>query len=556
MGFFDSLLGPMPTTGLLSDPNAAYTLIAGLLQGKKGEGLAPLGRGLGAATQAFNQDQLQERANRASDLQQISGLYNILKQQDELQMIQDDQAGRPHVQDPRLTQLSQKMATLSGMPGLAGMQGQAAPSAPASAAPPAIPPSVASQYSVAVSPEFQAKGPMPQAAPQLSASQPAIAPDSFEALRRKADLYAVMGGPMGKIADNLYKRSMPAFSRGVAFDPSTGMPIAGLVNNLPVQRNPDGSLSVIPNDFTPALAAREGAVANAKAQGEAPYQFMEVPGANRLISRAAARQAEGPVPGAPGTIPPWLQPQVVPQTPSQGGPPQVAQLTVTQPSKNGPQLGGGGLSGPDPVQLAGAKAGAEGVNKVYGDAYGEIRKAGTDAPYQSALLKEMLALTQGALQGQTGTFMPMRQKWTEVLTSLGVPKDAIESLPGTIHNLPEAQDFVKLAMQRAMSQTRTLGAREAASVFNQVQQANPNTGLTSDAMARILQPLMAEQDYNAAKFQGADQWLQTHNGSLAGFESTWNRQHPFSEFWKNAEQNKAQATPGVRRYNPTTGKIE
>jgi len=204
---------------------------------------------------------------------------------------------------------------------------------------------------------------------------------------------------------------------------------------------------------------------------------------------------------------------------------------------------GSGNSGPDPVTLAGQKAGAESINKTYGEAFGKIRTAGTDAPYQAALLKEMLALTQGALQGQTGTFMPMRQKWTEVLTSLGVPQKAIETLPGTINNLSEAQDFVKLAMQRAMSQTRTLGAREAASVFNQVQQANPNTALTSDAMARIIQPLLAEQDWNAQKFQAADQWLGTHNGSLAGFEAQWQRENPFTKFWKNSEQEKAATAP-------------
>src|SRR6185312_9191965 len=132
MALFGLLGGDQPQQGLLGDPNAAYSLIAGLLGGKKGEGLAPLGRGLQSAATAFQQDQQQERANRASDLQQLQGAYSLLKQQEFGKMLAAQKNGTPYTPNPMLPQMEAKLAQLTGLGNLAGgsPSGISTPAAP------------------------------------------------------------------------------------------------------------------------------------------------------------------------------------------------------------------------------------------------------------------------------------------------------------------------------------------------------------------------------------------------------------------------------------------
>jgi len=546
---------------------------------------------------AHRLNQANERANRANDLQQISGLYNILKQRDLTQQIMDGQANRPHVRDPALDQIEQKYATLSGMPGLAGGGPLAQPpiQAPSQQVPQQAPQQSGPLMSTPQNPQFQIPGGISQQGQMPP--MPQIPQDPMKALRDQADLYAAMSGKPELIAENLYKRAIPAFSRGVSFDQSTGQPIAGFVDNVPVGRGADGSFQVQPNNIAPAIADRAGQVAAAQTgthytnvpTGNGQTEYMtNAEYAYRKLGIRPPGQTSPPATltsngttatlGANGALPVST---VSPQTQGARDGDRRAVLedelkrVMANPDKN-MTIQAGNIAAlrkeiaalprtiapaqsatslgvtPDPVTQTGLMAGSKGVGEVYGDAYKEIRAKGSEAPMQASMLREMLALTQGALAGQTGAFAPMRQKWTEYLASAGVPQNVIDQLPQTIHNLPEAQDFVKLATQRAMSQTRTMGAREAASVFNQVQAANPNMSLTTPAMAKIIQPLLAEQDWNAAKFKAADQWLAGHNNNLAGFESDWNANHPFTEFWKGSEQAKPSQTVGgwsIRKVN-------
>lgn len=546
MGLLDSFFGSQPSGGLLGggalDPSVL--LAAGLMQTKKGEGFAPLGAMIPQVMAYQQKAQADERANRANDLQQIQGLYNTLRSKDYMQQAQDERAGLQHVRDPMLDQLEQKMSALSGMPGLA-RGGQMGP-LPQQAQQPA--------------PQPQGDQPVQLSGPGMNQQSPAQ-PQPQQAPMNSQSVPG-FGGPAGGQPMAAWYSADPSgksYMEQLAKDYMEGQkPVINRGYGVGTMRN--GRYVPDPSSTDQALGMESG-----KEDVKAQHEVVQVPFGNRTIPMLKSdwlklNQGQTPAPSTTITADTSgnLQSQVPPQVQSSRDADRVkilqdelsketdpanrsaiqTMLNSIQPQQQ-PRLG----VTPDVTTLAGQKAGAEGIGKVYGDAYGEIRKAGTDAPYQAAMLKEMLALTQGALNGQTGAFAPMRQKWTEYLASAGVQQNVIDQLPQTIRNLPEAQDFVKLATQRAMSQTRTMGAREAASVFNQVQAANPNMSLTSAAMQKIIQPLLAEQNWNFAKHQAADQWLQQNNGNLAGFESTWNREHPFTDFWKGAEQSKQSNAP-------------
>jgi hypothetical protein len=280
-----------PSYGLLGDPNASLAIAAGLLSGKKGEGFAPLARGLLGGMATYQQDQQQERANRQNDLQQIQGLYSIYQMQDMQRQYMAANGGPAYVRDPVLSQLEGKMAKLSGMPLASASSGSQAPQQPLM--PATLPAAQASRYSPVVTP-----GPMPSPTP----AQPPQA-DPFKQRRDMAALMAFGARKPELVAENLFKLSLPQLSRGVSFDPATGMPMAGFVNNIPTQMV-NGRMQIIPNDLTDALAQREGAVTTAKEGAEWP---------GKPVTLADGRVVPAGFSGLPN-------PFVVPPTPTQ--PPQ------------------------------------------------------------------------------------------------------------------------------------------------------------------------------------------------------------------------------------------
>lgn len=528
-GLFGGLLGGGPN---FTDPN--LTLASGLLGGTGNFG-ANLGAGLLAAQQSSQANrqfsmlqEAQERANRANDLQVISGLYQTALVNDMIRAKQDQRAGIAHTTDPLLLRLQSQMGALAGLPAMSGGSAASTPNpAPAMGVPPSGAPSASSspvgQNFLGANPNYQplpASFDAPQQAQPLQVapqSQPAGNP-SFQDMRDDADMYALLARKPELMAENRYKLSTPGFSRGVSFNPATGMPIAGFVDNLPVRFDAQGNPQIIPSDIPNAIASREGAIAGAKAKATAPYTFLTIPGANRTMSIEQARRLEQGAAGFPTPAPATNAP--APSIASAG--PTIAPAGYQ----------GSGLSGPDPVALAKAEAEARGVSEQYAKAYGEMRESASQAPYQLAMLDQMRTLANGALNGQLGAIAPFKQKLGEWMMSMGATSDTVNKTLNI--NVPDAQEFVKLALQRAMAQTRSLGSREAYAVFQQVAAGNPNLALTTEGVSKILAPLIAEQHWNMDRFNAADDWM-ANKRSLAGFESNWNKTTPFSRYWQQQQ---------------------
>lgn len=97
-------------------------------------------------------------------------------------------------------------------------------------------------------------------------------------------------------------------------------------------------------------------------------------------------------------------------------------------------------------------------------------------------------------------------------------------------SLPSYQEFKKYAIQNAREQTRSMGAGEAASVFNTNIEANPNAQITMKALTDIMGGMHALNDYKLGRDQAAADW-RTQHGTMEGFDnSDWMKNNPIMKF--------------------------
>ncbi len=522
MGLLDYLAQPTSQPGGLfsDDPTAMLSLAANLFQGRRGDTFGNIGKALAGATQTYQADQQQERANRASDLQQVMGLYNIAKNRDLAQWYSDTKAGIPHVADPQLGVLEQKIASLSGVPQLAGRvtpplapqspPSQGAQSPTAITTTPTLPPSQASQYSPVVAPEFRAQGPMPspQSAPQMpQRQQPA---DPMQNLRDQADIMAIMSNHPELAAENLYKRSMPLVSRGVSFDASTGMPLGGMVDNIPTQMV-NGRMTIIPNDLTPAMAQRAGAVEGAKQAAEFPYRVTNVKMASgaempALLSSVVGNPAGGFMTGPPANAPKITRtpsPQLPAQPAAQPGQPASVAPTATQPSSNA-----------DPWTTVPKRQIPQGIGQTTFDATMARNQADTASKLvdkygaSADAANNRIALNNQALslvdQADTGTLAAKVGAVKNALVTVGIPESSFANTPSADQALQK--DLLNAATQRAKQQ---FGSRITQSeVQLMLTRGSPNQDMQKAAIKYLLGSDNAMSQYAIQQSSDLGHYLQ------------------------------------------------
>jgi hypothetical protein len=86
------------------------------------------------------------------------------------------------------------------------------------------------------------------------------------------------------------------------------------------------------------------------------------------------------------------------------------------------------------------------------------------------------------------------------------------------------QAFSKNAVVLSSSAARTMGAREPGSVIQMFKNAYPNADMTESGLRNIMAQFKAQAQYNLAQQQASDKWRAGNNGTLAGFQSSWNSQ--------------------------------
>lgn len=474
------------------DPTADLAVIGSLLGGKQGQNV--IGPALFQAAQMKQQLQNQERQNRANDLQQLTGAYNLLKQQEFPKALEAMRNGQAYMPNPMLPQMEARIAELSGLGNMSnkfGLPPQQPPAMAPQPLPKSLPASVASQYSPAVRPEFQAQGAMPQSQSQQPdmggvggpaggipmalwlAQDPTgksymaqLAKDNEPKILREGDL-------VGRRSDGSYSSlyQQPKLPAGV-------MP----------QRNAQGQVTssyTLPG-FVQSSSEIEGAQAGAKAAANAPYEIKMVDvGGGRIVPMPVSSLA-GKTPPTSGGLP-FISPGQPAQAP--------AKLTVTEPSKqtggsdpfaNIPQIVQPSGFGQTTYDAAMAKQRSDVAGKLF-EQYG----AGADAA------QKRLALNNQALsmldRADTGTGAALIGDVKKALTTrFGIPEEDFANDPSATAVLQK--DLMNAATQRAKQQ---FGSRMTQSeVMMMLSRGAPNVDMTKNAIRFLLETDNAQANYD------------------------------------------------------------
>lgn len=495
MGLLDS--------GPLSSPEAQIMLAAGLLGGRGNLG-ANLGQGLLGAVQA----QQQERANRASDLQQLSGAYNLLKQQEFGKMLAAKQSGQPYIPNPMLPQMEARIAQLTGLPNLSN-QGPVASRVMQAPQTPPMPPQGAQAPQGTPPMPAQANAAPMQSMPAQANAMPAM-PQSASPFGGPAfgidPLEFMSVDPSGKqYMEALLKQAAPITTRfGVyTMNPRTGKAdlAGGMIprDALPVAFGPDGQPKI---QALPGQIQTQQDLEAASQRGKQGETYVEVDIGNGQKMRMTNAQYEAMRRGQPqaqDTIPPEViaadragvpfTATQAPGGPVQFGSPPVAKVTVTQPS---PFAGGGGGLGvsPNPVLQAGATAGAQSAAKnqqsVIKDDYQDLARQNVNA---QTVMSRLQTIKQLGPQAITGAESEKRDFFNGLLSLVGV-KAATDA--------KTASDLVdKNAAQIALA--IGTGPQGTDALRSLAQMANPNRKMTVEAIQRAADSIIAPLAMTQAK---------------------------------------------------------
>lgn len=563
MGLLDSLFSDDPKN------QATLAMALGLLsptQVKMGT-LGQIGQAglLGVKTYGDAQQQqmkqrTDERANRASDLQQLSGTYALLRQASQRAQADAYEKGLPPPpDDPRLAQIEARMASVFPE---ANLGGRSAPGLPPPAAP--VAPQVAPQPPgiLGAGPPPAPQPPMPapqpsQQGPQMSTPQspqfnippPATAPPVPVGPGRAPRYYGPAGG-------------MP-YSQWLETDP-TGMAYMKQVaeDNKPlilrqgdaVARNPDGtyhsvyqqpsldkgivpqrdkngqvvSAAAIPN-YAPAAASIAGAQTGATEAAKFPY--------SEVTNASGAR-----VPAFLSGIQPPGQTQA---------PPGVASLQVTQPSKTAGQWAD------VPKRYVPQGTGQTTFDKAMADKQAEsastiAQDLGTKAEAANqriALNNQASALVDKADTGPLAAQIGDVKNW--LVSRFNIPESSFVNTPSATAALQK--DLLNAATNRAKQQ---FGARMTQSeVMLMLQRGAPNIDMPKAAIKYLIDSDNKMSQYAIQQANDFGGYLGA-GGDPMQFSGYYARKNPASAAMSGAELKTGASTAGVRRYNPQTGKIE
>ncbi|HEY6020417.1 MAG TPA: hypothetical protein VIY48_11055, partial [Candidatus Paceibacterota bacterium] len=327
-------------------------------------------------------------------------------------------------------------------------------------------------------------------------------------------------------------------------------------------QNGQPSSSIIPN-YLQNQAAITGTTSGAKVAGAAPFvtDSVNTPGAPTLmtnaqkIAAATGRPMPSPVfnPGQPAQV----VPSPIPTSALIGRPPaeqaaieKVAAAGSNPMSVNVPAPGGFRLQ--DQGQAESQKTYGKGI----GEAGVKVVQDAANAVQVRSGLQEIRKAAQNFTPGQ---FAPLKQQLAQVMIGLGQPEDQVNKLLGSAGDM---QALSSVAIQMAGKSTRASDANPSQLQFLKTLESMPTTQRTPQGLAKIVDYMDDVQKMHIDKLNAQQQWLQTHNGDLDGFEASWNKQAGDMPYIWNQRATVDRViknsgnTAKIRRYNPTTGKIE
>jgi hypothetical protein len=262
--------------------------------------------------------------------------------------------------------------------------------------------------------------------------------------------------------------------------PQSGGVLSGNAQPAPVR--PDGSL-----DFS-----------GAQLPGSAPPS---VP----MAFKAAAGGVPAPTPApiaSPTTPPapngnPALRPTAVPGVSTGPGGTPVIQTSIS------------------PLQQESATEHAKGLED-YGK---QISDNAVSAVNNNFLLDQMRNQSQTWAQGK---FADAKNDALSYLD--GFAKTFGLSDPGIAQRVGDFQSFNKNAMELTRQAVRATSGRAAVQEFTMIQQALPSAEMSQQGFIQIANQMSSLNDYHIATQQAAQAWRNSHNGTLDGFQATWQQQ--------------------------------
>lgn len=534
MGLWDQyaggLLGLLPDEeklkrGLLS-PEMSMAIGARLMGARKGEGFAAAGQGAMEGLQLQHANRKSERETRAGELQQLSGIYKMLKDQDSQARMESQFTGRPYQPHPALQQVEQRLMGLASAPPMAGgsrptergprpasalplpfpSEGPGSEETPANSSPaPRTELPNATLERAGINRGLLGNGGMSNGpAPQQNQPQPADLVQMARAAGIEPNLAVAMiqAGKTGELYKQIAKALAPQNGpAGISrIDPGTGevQILGGMASpgQTPwAMRN--GQAQAMPvQGMAEEVARAKGLETSAVEAARAPYSFQSHPtgpgGAPQVMSVDRLRQLEGGNPGG---------------RESKFRTPQVGQLTVTEPSRMG-----GGLSGPNPIETRAT----EGLNDDFiKNGYRPIMDAARSA---DAVLARVGALQRNGALDKTGWGMTQRAYAANLLGAFGV-KDA-QAFAG------DAQTFNKFLMDTNWELLNQAKGPQTEGDAQRALQTFAQLGNTPQANKFILDFTSATQKLVKEKAKFYSDAARGNRADLSAIEGAWMERAP------------------------------
>lgn len=571
MGPLDFIGGLLSNAGQnFDDPKNQGLLTMGLkLMSPTQQRMSTLGRigesGL-LGVKAMNDAQVQERANRQNDIQQLNQAYTMLHSQEPMRMMQyEKQNGslQGYQPEPALGQIGARLTALvSG----GNMARKVAPAAPQDAPPapqqPALPPQEASQYSPVVQPALRASGPMPQPQPPQQAPQ---GPGMFSAKPFGMDaLQMYSQDPTGKsYNDAVIKSRTPIATKNGIYiqDPNNWQQVnmaGGMIpqGNLNVTIGADGKPAV---GLLPGQAETQNTLERNKLMTAAPFDMKTVQGAGggqvpmslmKLMVNEGVWPGSQPTPMRGTSIPGSVaqiaqggspQPSMAPRP---QGSPQVASLQVTQPSQNAPQ-GDPWATMPKRVipQGIGQSSYDAAVSAQQAESYGkqaaEFGTRADDAQKRTANNNQALALVDSS---DTGTLAAFQGKVKTALVSAGVPETAFEHGPANTTVL--MKDLMNAAIIKAGSLYAGKGRMTQQEVQNQIKNGAANGDMVASAIKFLLNTDNVQAAYDVKQSNDFGKYI-SHQGDPTRFKGWYADAFPLTREEERVKMGDGAKSPGI-----------
>jgi hypothetical protein len=133
-----------------------------------------------------------------------------------------------------------------------------------------------------------------------------------------------------------------------------------------------------------------------------------------------------------------------------------------------------------------------------------------------------------------GPTMPIRSGIASYAQEVpGVGRAAADFLvPNSAQALPAIAAVKKLAVEMTAEQSKVFGSREGQQVIGMIKSALPSIESVPGAPQIIMQSLSGINQYHSETEQALARWKAdpSHNGSVAGFQESWNATNPPSKY--------------------------